>query len=80
MTCEENKNYFLKKKCPKLKGHWTGITSIFLSIEDFKLNQYRNFQLIFHFIRYLVKSIIFRVSHRLPVLYCVLESTLKKSK
>ena len=39
------------------------------SIEDFKLNQYRNFQLIlpkrFHFMRYFVNSIIFRVSHRL---------------
>ena len=43
------------------------------SIEDFKLNQYRNFQLIlpmrFHFMMYFVNSIIFRVSHRL--LYCV---------
>ena len=43
------------------------------SIEDFKLNQYRNFQLIlsmrFHFTRYFVNSIISRVSHRL--LYCV---------
>ena len=42
------------------------------SIEDFKLNQFRNFQLIlqihFHFMRYFVNSIIFRVSHRL--LYC----------
>ena len=43
------------------------------SIEGFKLNQHRNFQLImsmhFHFMRYLVNSIIFRVSHTL--LYCV---------
>ena len=43
------------------------------SIEDLKSNQYRNFQLIlpmrFHFTRYFVNSIIFRVSHRL--LYCV---------
>ena len=43
------------------------------SIENFKLNQYRNFQLIlpmrFHFMMYFVNSIIFRVSHRLP--YCV---------
>ena len=43
------------------------------SIEDLHLNQYRKFQLIllmrFHFTRYFVKSIIFRVSHRL--LYCV---------
>ena len=43
------------------------------SIEEFKLNQYRNFQLIlpmrFHFMRYFMNSIIFRVSHRL--LYCV---------
>ena len=43
------------------------------SIEDFKLIQYRNFQLIlpmrFHFIRCLVNSIVSRVSHRL--LYCV---------
>ena len=44
----------------------------FNSIEDFKSNQYRNFQLIllmrFHFMRYFVISIIYRVSHRL--LYC----------
>ena len=43
------------------------------SIEDFKLDIYWNFQLIlpmrFHFMRYFVNSIIFRVSHRL--LYCV---------
>ena len=43
------------------------------SIEYFKLNQYRNFQLIlpmhFHFMRYFVNTIILRVSHRL--LYCV---------
>ena len=48
------------------------------SIEDFKLNQYRNFRLILlpnsadafsFFMRYFEKSIIFRVSHRL--LYCV---------
>ena len=43
------------------------------TIEDFKSNQYRKFQLIlpmsFHFMRYFVNSIIFRVSHRL--LYCV---------
>ena len=43
------------------------------SIENFKLNQYRNFQLIlpmhFHFMKFFVNSIIFRVSHRL--LYCV---------
>ena len=43
------------------------------SIKDSKLNQYLNFQLIlpmrFHFMRYFVDSIIFRVSHRL--LYCV---------
>ena len=43
------------------------------SIEDFKLKQYRNFQLIlpmhFHFMRCFVNSIIFRVSHRL--LYCL---------
>ena len=43
------------------------------SIKNFKLNQYRNFQLIlpmrFHFMRYFVNSIISRVSHRL--LYCV---------
>ena len=43
------------------------------STEDFKLNQYRIFQLIlpmrFHFMRYFVNIIIFRVSHRL--LYCV---------
>ena len=43
------------------------------STEDFELNQYQNFQLIlpmrFHFMRYFVNSITFRVSHRL--LYCV---------
>ena len=43
------------------------------SIEDFELNQYRNCHLIlpmrFHFMRYFVNSIIFRVSHRL--LYCI---------
>ena len=43
------------------------------SIQDFKSNLYRNFQLIlpmrFHYVRYFVNSIIFRVSHRL--LYCV---------
>ena len=43
---------------------------VFFTKEDFKLNQYRNFQLIillmrFHFMRYFVNSIIFRVSHRL---------------
>ena len=39
------------------------------SIEEFKLNQYRHFRLIlpmrFHFMRYFVNSILFRVSHRL---------------
>ena len=39
------------------------------SIDDFKLHQYQIFQLIlpmhFHFMRYLVNSIISRVSHRL---------------
>ena len=38
-------------------------------LEDFKLNQYQNFQLIlpmhFHFMRYFVNNIIFRVSYRL---------------
>ena len=46
---------------------------IFNSIEEIELNQYRNFQLIlsmrFHFMRYFVNSIIFRVSHGL--LHCV---------
>ena len=46
---------------------------IYNSIEDFKSNQYRNFQLIlpmrFHFMMYFVNIIIYRVSHRLP--YCV---------
>ena len=44
------------------------------SIEYSKSNQYQNFQLIlpmhFHFMRYFVNSIIFRVSHRL--LFCVI--------
>ena len=39
------------------------------SVEDVKLNQYQNFQLIlpmsFPFMRYFVNSIIFRVPHRL---------------
>ena len=43
------------------------------TIEDSKLNQYRNFQpllpMCFHFMRYFVNSIIFRVSNRL--LYCM---------
>ena len=43
------------------------------SIEDLKSNQYRKFQLFlpmrFHFKRYFVNSIIFRVPHRL--LFCV---------
>ena len=52
-------------------------------IEDFKLNQYRNFQLIlpmrFHFMMYLVNSIISRVSHRL--LFCVfIEVDFEKEK
>ena len=46
---------------------------IYNSKEYLRLNQYRNFQLIlpmhFHFMRYFVNSIIFRVSHRL--LCCV---------
>ena len=49
------------------------ILSSIMSIEDFILNQHRNFQLIlpvrFHFTRHFVYSIISRVSHRL--LYCV---------
>ena len=52
-------------------------------IEDFKLNQYQNFQLIllmrFHFMSYFVNSIIFRMSHRL--LYCVfIEVDIEKKK
>ena len=43
------------------------------AIEDIKLNQYQNFQLIlpitFPFMRYFVNIIIFRVSHGL--LYCI---------
>ena len=42
---------------------------ISISIEDYKLNQYRKFQLIlpmrFPFMGYFVNSIIFSVSHRL---------------
>ena len=53
------------------------------SIEDFKLNQYPDFQLIlpmhFHFMRYFANSIIFRVSNRL--LYCVfIEVDFEKQK
>ena len=43
------------------------------SIEDLISNQYWNFQIIvpmhFHFMRYFVNNILFRVSHR--ILYCV---------
>ena len=43
--------------------------SRYSSTEDLKLNQCRKFELIlpmrFHFMRYFVNSIIFRVSHRL---------------
>ena len=53
------------------------------SIEDFKLNQYRNFQLIlpmrFHFVWYFVNSIIFEW----PIGYCIvylLTSTVKNRK
>ena len=50
------------------------------SVEDSKLNQYRNFQLIlpmrFHFMRCFVNSIISRVSHWL--LYCIYWSRLWK--
>ena len=67
-------------KCQYLKPYFKGALdkyNIYLfipnSIKDFKLNQYRNLQLIlpirFHFMRYFVISIIFRVSHR--PLYCV---------
>ena len=59
----------------KLKGHSTSITSflhISNSIQEFKLNSYRNFQLIlpirFHCMWYFVNSVIFRVSQKL--LYC----------
>ena len=51
-------------------------THLFISnsIQDFKLNQYQNFQLLlpmrFHFMRYFVNSIISRVSNRL--LFCVI--------
>ena len=55
-----------------LKGHWTRMTSylfISYSIEDFKFDQNCYFQLIlpmhFHFMRYFVRNIIFRVCHRL---------------
>ena len=63
---------------------------IFKSIEDLKLNQYQNFQLIlpmfffpyflfpsFFLMRYFVNSI-FRVSHRL--LYCVFEEFICKTR
>ena len=53
-----------------LKGHWTSITYFYLfksnSMAEFKANQYQHFPPIllmrFHFIRYFVNSIIFRVS------------------
>ena len=57
------------------------------SIEDIEFSQYQNFQLIlpmrFHFMRYFVNSIIFRVSHIHDIGYCIvylLKSTLKKRK
>ena len=60
----------------KLKGALDKYDIYFLkpySIEDFKLELYWNFQLNlpmrFHFMRYFVNSIIYRVSHTL--LYCV---------
>ena len=80
---------YLSMKYSFLKGHWTSLQkcniTLFMSnsIEDFKLNHFRNFQLIkqmgFHFMRYFVISIIFRVSHR--VLYCVfIEVDFEKQK
>ena len=55
------------------------------SIEDLKLNQYQNFQLIlpmrFHFMRYFVNNIIFSVSHSHRLLYCVfIEVDFEKQK
>ena len=60
--------------CKSLKGHQTCVIyyNIYIlapsSIENFKINQYRNFQLIwsmrFHFMRFFVINIIPRVSHR----------------
>ena len=51
-------------------GH---LSFLYLILEDYKLDLYWNFQLIlpmrFHFMRYFVNSIIFRVSPRLQ--YCV---------
>ena len=69
-----------------LKGHWTSMTFMFFrlnSIEDFRLDLYWNFQLIlpmrFHFMRYFVNNIIFRVFHRL--MYCVfIEVDFEKKK
>ena len=50
------------------------------SIENFKFNQYQHFQLIlpmrFHFTRYFVNSIIFRVSHRLLCCVFIVQSQL----
>ena len=50
------------------------------SVENFKLHQHPNFQLIlpmhFHFMRYFVNSIIFRVSHKLVL--CIYWSRLWK--
>ena len=54
------------------------------SIKDLELNQYRNFQLIlpmnFHFMKYFVNSIIFRVSHLGFCIVYLLKSTLKKKE
>ena len=78
----ENSNYVrvclvLGTVCSQLFKGALDKSNIYLStsnsIEDIKSNQNQNFQLIlsmhFHFMRYFVISIIFRVSHRL--LYCV---------
>ena len=74
---EKNSTFYLtKKEIKNIKGaldKYYIYLCISNSIENIKLNHYWNFQLIlhmcFHFMRYFVKSIIFRVSHR--VLYCV---------
>ena len=68
--------HFPGEEAPSIKGALDKYNIYFClsnSVENLKLHQHRNFQLIlpmhFHFMRYFVNSIISSVSHRL--LYCV---------
>ena len=65
LTLESDDRCNVKEALDKYNVHLL----VSYSVEDFKLSQYWPFQLImtmrYHFIRYFVNSIIFRVSHRL---------------